>query len=157
MIAFSPPPPPFLLPRCSQNEPCMTLIYNAVIRPRYAVHLKPRPCTCEEANADTFRLPLSVFKKIVQPCHGTADKKLSGNAAYHAFFCVACPVRFARPCITCNLHCCLHCSIWSVGDERHYLAECPILDEIRAHSTFCLVALHVTCAVLVAQGPTGCL
>ena len=40
--------------------------------------------------------------------------------------------RFSRPQIPRNLRRCSLCSTRSVGDERHYLFECPRFDEIRA-------------------------
>ena len=40
--------------------------------------------------------------------------------------------RFARPVIPSNLRRCTLCSTRSVGDERHYLLECPNFDEVRA-------------------------
>ena len=40
--------------------------------------------------------------------------------------------RFARPVVPRNLRRCTLCSTRSVGDERHYLLECPNFDEVRA-------------------------
>ena len=40
--------------------------------------------------------------------------------------------RFSRPQVPRNLRRCSLCSTRSVGDERHYLFDCPKFDEIRA-------------------------
>ena len=40
--------------------------------------------------------------------------------------------RFARPPVPSNLRRRTLCSTRSVGDERHFLFECPHFDEIRA-------------------------
>ncbi len=99
------------------------------VSPRTAPSARAKSCTClrwfarpgKMLAAPYFELPISLSKlrRLVQLRLGSHDVLIEQG-------------RMARPIVPRYLRRCTLCSQRALGDERHFILECPQFDDVRA-------------------------